>query len=78
MRDNAQLSLPADNFYAFKKSIETYALENDWILPWSKTITFLKLTIKKVRDKIIVADGLVDETFNNKTSVHPAKESTNY
>jgi UPF0176 protein len=32
----------------------------------------LKLTIK-VRDKI-VADGLVDETFDNKTSVHPAKE----
>jgi UPF0176 protein len=62
---NAQLSLPADNFYAFKKSIEAYgfmkgirlniAIEQD-------DHSFLKLTIK-VRDKI-VADGLVDETFD--------------
>ncbi|PKH66835.1 hypothetical protein CXF59_13035 [Flavobacterium sp. ALD4] len=62
---NAQLSLPADNFYAFKDSIETYnfmkgirlniAVEQD-------DHSFLKLTVK-VRDKI-VADGLVDETFD--------------
>jgi UPF0176 protein len=62
---NAQLSLPADNFYAFKDSIEVYsfmkgirlniAVEHD-------DHSFLKLTVK-VRDKI-VADGLVDETFD--------------
>jgi UPF0176 protein len=62
---NAQLSLPADHFYAFKDSIEVYdfmkgirlniAVEQD-------DLSFLKLTIK-VRDKI-VADGLVDNTFD--------------
>jgi UPF0176 protein len=62
---NAQLSLPADNFYAFKDTIEKYdfmkgirlniAVEQD-------DHSFLKLTIK-VRDKI-VADGLEDETFD--------------
>jgi UPF0176 protein len=61
---NAQLSLPADNFYAFKDTIEAYdfmqgmrlniAMEHD-------DHSFFKLTIK-VRDKI-VADGLNDETF---------------
>ena len=62
---NAQLSLPADNFYAIKDTIEAYdfmkgirlniAVEHD-------DHSFLKLTVK-VRDKI-VADGLVDETFD--------------
>jgi UPF0176 protein len=62
---NAQLSLPADNFYAFKDTIKEYefmkgirlniAVEQD-------DHSFLKLTIK-VRDKI-VADGLTDETFD--------------
>jgi len=62
---NAQLSLPADHFYAFKDTIEKYdfmkgirlniAVEHD-------DYSFLKLTIK-VRDKI-VADGLEDETFD--------------
>ncbi|OAB28535.1 UPF0176 protein [Flavobacterium fryxellicola] len=62
---NAQLSLPADHFYAFKDTIEVYdfmkgirlniAVEHD-------DHSFLKLTVK-VRDKI-VADGLVDETFD--------------
>ena len=62
---NAQLSLPADHFYAFKDSIEVYdfmkgirlniAVEQD-------NLSFLKLTIK-VRDKI-VADGLLDQTFD--------------
>lgn len=62
---NAQLSLPADNFYAFKDTIEAYdfmkgirlnvAIEHD-------DHSFLKLTIK-VRKKI-VADGLNDSTFD--------------
>jgi UPF0176 protein len=62
---NAQLSLPADNFYAFKDTIEKYdfmqgmrlniAVEHD-------DHSFLKLTVK-VRDKI-VADGLNDDTFD--------------
>lgn len=62
---NAQLSLPADNFYAFKDSIEVYdfmkgirlniAVEQD-------DHSFLKLTVK-VREKI-VADGLNDDTFD--------------
>ncbi len=62
---NAQLSLPADNFYAFKETIEEYdfmkgirlniAVEQD-------DFSFLKLTVK-VRDKI-VADGLNDDTFD--------------
>ena len=62
---NAQLSLPAENFYTFKDTVEAYdfmkgmrlnvAVEHD-------DHSFLKLTIK-VRDKI-VADGLNDETFD--------------
>jgi UPF0176 protein len=62
---NAQLSLPADQFYEFKDSIEKYdfmkgirlniAVEQD-------DLSFLKLTIK-VRDKI-VADGLNDDTLD--------------
>jgi len=62
---NAQLSLPADHFYEFKDTIETYnfmkgirlnvAVEQD-------DFSFLKLTVK-VRDKI-VADGLNDDTFD--------------
>ncbi|WP_395043573.1 rhodanese-related sulfurtransferase [Flavobacterium sp.] len=62
---NAQLSLPADHFYAFKDSIEIYdfmkgirlnvAVEHD-------DHSFLKLTVK-VRDKI-VADGLNDDSLD--------------
>jgi UPF0176 protein len=62
---NAQLSLPADHFYEFRDTLETYefmrgirlniAVEQD-------DHSFLKLTIK-VRDKI-VADGLNDDTFD--------------
>ena len=62
---NAQLSLPADQFYLFKESLDVYpflqnirlniAVEHD-------NFSFLKLTIK-VRDKI-VADGLNDPTFD--------------
>ena len=62
---NAQMSVPADNFEAFKETLEVYdfmkgirlnvAVEQD-------DHSFLKLTIK-VRHKI-VADGLNDETFD--------------
>ena len=62
---NAQLSLPADNFYAFKDSIEVYDFMKGIRLNIAvehNDHSFLKLTVK-VRDKI-VADGLVDETFD--------------
>lgn len=62
---NAQMSVPAENFEAFRETLEAYdfmknirlnvAVEHD-------DHSFLKLTIK-VRDKI-VADGLNDETFD--------------
>ncbi|MNK41478.1 putative adenylyltransferase/sulfurtransferase MoeZ [compost metagenome] len=62
---NAQMSVPAENFEAFKETLEAYdfmkgirlnvAVEQD-------NHSFLKLTIK-VRNKI-VADGLNDETFD--------------
>lgn len=62
---NAQLSLPADNFYLFKDTIEEYDFMKGIRLNVAvkqDDFSFLKLTIK-VRDKI-VADGLVDETFD--------------
>jgi UPF0176 protein len=62
---NAQMSVPAENFEAFRETLEVYdfmknirlnvAVEQD-------DHSFLKLTVK-VRDKI-VADGLNDETFD--------------
>jgi UPF0176 protein len=62
---NAQMSVPAENFEAFRKTIEAYdfmcnirlnvAVEHD-------DHSFLKLTVK-VRHKI-VADGLNDKTFD--------------
>ncbi len=62
---NAQMSVPAENFEAFRETLEIYdfmrgirlnvAVEQD-------DHSFLKLTIK-VRHKI-VADGLNDETFD--------------
>ena len=62
---NAQMSVPAENFEAFRDTLEVYdfmkgirlnvAVEQD-------NYSFLKLTIK-VRNKI-VADGLNDETFD--------------
>ncbi|MCL8536533.1 oxygen-dependent tRNA uridine(34) hydroxylase TrhO [Chryseobacterium gallinarum] len=62
---NAQMSVPADNFEAFRDTLEAYdfmkgirlnvAVEQD-------NHSFLKLTIK-VRNKI-VADGLNDDTFD--------------
>ena len=62
---NAQLSLPADCFYDFKKSIEVYNFMQNLrmnIAVEQDDFSFLKLTIK-VRDKI-VADGLNDPTFD--------------
>ncbi len=62
---NAQMSVPAENFEAFRLTLEVYdfmkgirlnvAVEHD-------DHSFLKLTVK-VRDKI-VADGLNDDTFD--------------
>lgn len=62
---NAQMSVPAENFEAFRQTLEAYdfmkgirlnvAVEQD-------DHSFLKLTVK-VRDKI-VADGLNDDTFD--------------
>lgn len=62
---NAQMSVPAENFEAFRDTLEVYdfmkgirlnvAVEQD-------NYSFLKLTIK-IRNKI-VADGLNDETFD--------------
>ena len=62
---NAQMSVPAENFEAFRETLEVYdfmatirlnvAIDQD-------DHSFLKLTVK-VRDKI-VADGLNDETFD--------------
>ena len=62
---NAQLSLPADNFYTFKHHLDTISFLKDIRLNVAvehDDMSFLKLTIK-VRDKI-VADGLNDDTFN--------------
>ncbi|WP_299177273.1 rhodanese-related sulfurtransferase, partial [uncultured Chryseobacterium sp.] len=77
---NAQMSVPADQFEAFRDTLEVYdfmrgirlnvAVEQD-------NFSFLKLTIK-VRNKI-VADGLNDETFDvtNKGIHLKAKEFNN-
>jgi UPF0176 protein len=77
---NAQMSVPADNFEAFRETLEAYdflkgirlnvAIEQD-------DHSFLKLTIK-VRHKI-VADGLNDDTFDvtNKGIHLKAKEFNN-
>ena len=62
---NAQLSLPADAFYAFKNTLDEYDFMQNMrlnIAVEQDDFSFLKLTIK-VRDKI-VADGLTDKTFD--------------
>lgn len=62
---NAQLSLPADNFYAFKDHLDTIPFLKDIRLNVAHEHddhSFLKLTIK-VRSKI-VADGLDDASFD--------------
>ena len=62
---NAQLSLPADNFYVFKDTLEAYSFMQNIRLNVAvehDDHSFLKLTIK-VRNKI-VADGLNDNSLN--------------
>lgn len=62
---NAQLSLPADSFYAFKDTLDAYNFMNGIRLNIAREQddhSFLKLTIK-VRNKI-VADGLDDSSFD--------------
>jgi UPF0176 protein len=62
---NAQLSVPAENFEAFKKHLDSISfLENVRlnIAIEQDNLSFLKLKVK-VRHKI-VADGLNDETFD--------------
>ena len=62
---NAQLSLPADKFSAFKSHLDTITFLKDIRLNIAREQddkSFLKLKIK-VRKKI-VADGLDDETFD--------------
>jgi UPF0176 protein len=62
---NAQMSVPAENFEAFRQTLEAYDFMKDIRLNVAvehDDHSFLKLTIK-VRDKI-VADGLNDDTFD--------------
>jgi UPF0176 protein len=62
---NAQMSIPAENFEAFRGTLEAYDFMKDIRLNVAvehDDHSFLKLTVK-VRDKI-VADGLNDETFD--------------
>jgi UPF0176 protein len=62
---NAQMSVPAENFEAFRKTLEVFDFMKDIRLNVAveqDDHSFLKLTIK-VRHKI-VADGLNDETFD--------------
>ncbi len=62
---NAQLSLPAPNFNAFKEHLDSISFLKDIRLNIAReqdNMSFLKLKVK-VREKI-VADGLNDETFD--------------
>ena len=62
---NAQLSLPADHFEAFKNDLDSIDFLNGIrlnIAVEQDNMSFLKLKVK-VRDKI-VADGLNDDTFD--------------
>ncbi|MES2812277.1 MAG: rhodanese-related sulfurtransferase [Bacteroidota bacterium] len=62
---NAQMSVPAENFEAFRETLEAYDFMKDIRLNVAvehDDHSFLKLTVK-VRHKI-VADGLNDETFD--------------
>ncbi|WP_459210354.1 oxygen-dependent tRNA uridine(34) hydroxylase TrhO [Aquimarina rhabdastrellae] len=74
---NAQLSVPAPNFNAFKEHLDSVSFLNGIRLNIAReqdTKSFLKLKVK-VRDKIL-ADGLNDETFDvtNKGKHLKAKE----
>ncbi len=62
---NAQMSVPAENFEAFRETLQAYDFIRDIRLNVAveqDDYSFLKLTVK-VRDKI-VADGLNDDTFD--------------
>lgn len=76
---NAQLSVPADNFEAFKTHLDSITfLENVRlnIAVEQDNKSFLKLKVK-VRDKI-VADGLNDDTFDvTDKGVHVGAEQFN-
>ncbi len=76
---NAQLSVPAENFEAFKKHLDSISfLENVRlnIAVEQDNKSFLKLKVK-VRNKI-VADGLVDETFDvTNKGIHVGAEKFN-
>ena len=76
---NAQLSVPAENFNAFKTHLDTITfLENVRlnVAIEQDNMSFLKLKVK-VRDKI-VADGLNDESFDvTNKGVHVAAEEFN-
>ncbi|WP_350284163.1 rhodanese-related sulfurtransferase [uncultured Croceitalea sp.] len=76
---NAQLSVPADNFLAFKRHLDSIVfLENVRlnIAVEQDNKSFLKLKVK-VRHKI-VADGLNDETFDvTNKGVHVNAETFN-
>ncbi|QHI37392.1 putative adenylyltransferase/sulfurtransferase MoeZ [Kordia antarctica] len=76
---NAQLSVPAENFNAFKEHIDTISfLENVRlnVAIEHNNMSFLKLKVK-VRDKI-VADGLEDTSFDvTEKGVHVGAEKFN-
>lgn len=76
---NAQLSLPADRFTAFKTHLDSIAFLKDIrlnIAVEQDNLSFLKLKVK-VRDKI-VADGLEDDAFDvTNKGVHVAAERFN-
>ena len=76
---NAQLSVPAENFVAFKEHLDSISfLENVRlnIAIEQDNLSFLKLKVK-VRNKI-VADGLNDRTFDvTNKGVHVSAEEFN-
>ncbi len=76
---NAQLSVPAENFEAFKNHLDSISfLENVRlnIAIEQDNKSFLKLKVK-VRNKI-VADGLVDDTFDvTNKGIHVGAETFN-
>jgi len=76
---NAQLSVPAENFEAFKKHIDSISfLENVRlnIAIEQDNLSFLKFKLK-VRNKI-VADGLNDDTFDvTNKGIHVGAEQFN-
>lgn len=76
---NAQLSVPAENFEAFKKHLDSITfLENVRlnIAIEQDNLSFLKLKVK-VRNKI-VADGLNDESFDvTNKGIHVGAEKFN-